>query len=425
MWQVQVGTLSNGMKLYCHPGPANVAGIGFKAGSIYDPQGMVGMAHFTEHLVCQQSTLYDPRAVTLLSRQYMGGPDEDINIRTDRTSVFFGHADLLRRHHLEKMFDVHASFVHPKTRVIDPRTTVPNERRAVHQEYYLRGLDVMESLLYDLVYQTMYEKNPIRNRIDCEIEDLKRITLKDVERFLRRYYVPRNAFAIVLGPKVEVAQAMAERYFRDWEGKRVPALDYDHSDDFPQLSSVRSCEIERTGIHQFHGSIGFPTETDGTPDAAVIDAITHILEVRLGWALRDESYRFDLDSGTYRTPVYAERSFVHGAIWASFATVSESFAKYAEDIILAECGKLKNDLVQVDELKAAIGAVERGYLDAFWNTPATLSEFIIDAVTNGDDDLVGMHAYRGKIYKVTRKKIREVANKYFTKNYVRVLIKPA
>ena len=177
----------------------------------------------------------------------MGGADNNRNIRTDRTSVFYGHGDLLRRKHMLIVFDMMASFVHPRTRIVDPERLLI-EAGAVHQEFYLRGKDFIESLLDDLFHRTMYTKNPIRHRVDCEVEDLKSITPQDVERFLRRYYVPKNAFAIILGPKTEDAKAMAERYFADWEGKSTPILDYDHTDDFPELSSVRSFELERAGI---------------------------------------------------------------------------------------------------------------------------------------------------------------------------------
>jgi predicted Zn-dependent peptidase len=415
------------MKLYSHSNGANVhvAGIGFGAGSIYDPPGMVGMAHYVEHVICRMSRRHpDGRANDLLFRRLMWGPDMNINIRTSRENVFYGHGDLLRTRHMEEIFDVMASFVHPKTRIIDAEG-MRVEAAAVHNEYYLRGIDWTEGLLDDLMHQTMYEKNPIRNRVDCEIEDLKRITQKDVERFIRRYYVPRNAFVIVLGPKAEYAKATAERYFRDWDEPRMPTLDYDHSDDFPKLSSVRSFETSRPGIHQYHCAIGFPTEphTSDTSDAEALDIIKNILEVRLNWALREQNR--DFGSGAYRTPVYAERSLVHGMFWATFATISGEFASRAEETILGEYERLKTDLVPSDEVQASVDAVHYQYLNTFWNSPTELCEMIIHAATNGDPDLKKLHASRALIQRVSRKQIRAVANKYFGENYTRVLIKPA
>jgi predicted Zn-dependent peptidase len=317
-----------------------------------------------------------------------------------------------------------ASFAHPKTRIIDPERLLI-EGGAVHQEFHLRGKDVMETLLDDLLHRTMYTTNPVRHRVDCEVKDLKNITQKDIERFLRRYYVPKNAFAIILGPKVEDAKALAEHYFRDWEGKSVPIFDYDHSDDLPELSSVRSFELERAEIGQYHFAIGFPTEGYASADGATLDVIKNILEYRLNWLLREENR--DVDKGVYRTPVYTERSLVHGLIEATFATTSREFEARAEEVVLGEFRKLATELVQRDELETMTEVSRNGYLDAFWNIPASLCELIADAATNDDGNLDGLHAYREEILRVNRRKIREVAAKYFGagKNYARVLIKPA
>lgn len=426
-WQVRVITLDNGMRLYCHPTSASVhlSGIGTGAGSIFDPDGEVGMAHVAEHAVCRTSRRHpDGRKVDLLFQKYMGGPDDDINIRTDRTSVFYGHGDLLRQKYMEEIFDAMASFVHPATRLIDAEGFAV-EKAAVLQEYYLRGIDSMECLSDDLMHEVMYEKNPIRRRIDCELDDLKRITLNDLRKFLRRYYVPRNAFAVILGPTVESAKAMAERYFHDWEGRSVPTLDYDHSDDFPTFQSVRSCEVVRRGIHQYHCGIGFPTKTFLTLDplhAEALDIARNIMERRLNWALREGNRH--PRKGAYRTPVYTERSFVHGMFWATFATNSREFEARAEEIVLKEYKRLTTDLVFHDELQSAAESIHNAYLDAFWNVPLNLCEMIIHAATNGDPDLKKLHARRENIRRVTRRLVREVAREYFTDHYARVLIKP-
>ena len=133
----------------------------------------------------------------------------------------------------------------------------------------------------------------------------------------------------------------------------------------------------------------------------------------------------DFEGGTYRSPVYAERSLVHGMLYVAFATSKSEYEARAEEIILGEYEKLKTDLVPHDELDSAIGALHNSYVDAFLNLPGVLSEMIIDAVANGDDDLTKMHAYRGNVLNVSRRKVRDIANKYFSKNYARVLIKPA
>ena len=67
------------------------------------------------------------------------------------------------------------------------------------------------------------------------------------------------------------------------------------------------------------------------------------------------------------------------------------------------------------------------YRNALRNDGAALSEMVIDAISNGDTYLQQFVATPERIKGVTRRKLRTVANKYFSsKNgYARVLIKPA
>lgn len=423
--RIGVVSLANGMKVYYRPGHrVNVSGVGVKAGSIHDPVGKVGLAHITEHATCRLSRKHsDARKIDLMFNAYLGGPDGHINIRTDRTSTFYGHGDLLRRQHMTDVFDVMASFVNPAHRMIE-QEGLEIEAAAVHQEYYLNGVDAMTMLLDDLVHATLYEKNPARNRIDCELEDLQKITLNDVRRFLRRYYVPKNAFAIFLGLGKDEAICFANRHFQDWKTTTVPTLDYDHSDDFPRFFRIRSCEVERPGIHQYHGAIAFPTERYDTCDAEAIDVIGRVLAMRLARELREGNRQFH--GGTYRTPVYTERTHVHGLIYGSFATASKEFAALAEEVVIREFLRFTTDLIPQDEFDSAIAGLRNEYCDAFWNNPNALQEMIIDAVSNGDEDLDHFHSFRNRLAKVTRRKVRLIAGKYFGENgYARVLIKPA
>jgi predicted Zn-dependent peptidase len=423
--RVKFGDLKNGMRYYSQydwSGLTWLSGVGVMAGSIHDPPGKRGMAHVVEHLItCRSRKYQDPKRVNSLFWRYLGGPDDDRNIRIDRSSTFYGHLDLLRKGYMLNVFDVMASFVHPRRRIIDPELAMA-EFAAVHNEYCLRGVDAIEMFLDDSMHGLMYEKNPAGNRIDCDLEDLKKMTVPDVRRFLRRYYVPKNMFVVVLGPPFREVKDLAEKYFGDLDVVTEPVLDYDHTDDLPELKDVKQLEIIREGIHQYHCGIGFPTEASSSLDAEAIDVLARIWEMRLE-RLRDENREFE--GGVYRNPVEVSRSFTHGLIWARFATVSGEFEKYAEKAILEETKKLKTDLVGDEELEAAKGRMADVYTDAFRNTANNLAEMIIEAVCNGDKDLVRLHDFKNRLRKVTRHRLRDAANKYFTRHYARVLIRPA
>ena len=422
MRQVKCGQLANGFRFYAQYDSRNnnVSGIGVKCGSIHDPPGQVGMAHFAEHNLVRESLKYPEQEVNSILERYLGGLNGvDINVRTDRISTFYGHGDLLRRRHMFECFDLFASLLGDK--IINKRG-IGVESGAVHQEYYLYGLDFMPSLVEDLMHELVYIKNPARNRIDCQPEDLRQITPNQVRRFARRHYTPSNMFAIMLGPKFEEVRERTKRLFDHWEGPEPPVLDYDGSDNFPMLREIKSAELTRN-IHQYHVAIGFPTEPAGSKDDEVLEVISRVLSARLMQRLRGKN--LDFNKGVYRALAFIPRSFVHGMIYCWFATSDKDFAKFGENVILEEIKKLREELVSDRERDDMVQSLDLIYLDAFQNVAEILCELIIEAVCNGDEDLTQLHAYRDRLYRVSRRKIREVANKYFGANHARVVIGPS
>lgn len=421
MQPVSVGKLKqNGMRFYAHfDRIAHVSGIGVKCGSLYDPSGKRGMAHAVEHAITRRSERYTAQQASMLLWKYLGRPDDRFMIQTDWTSTFYGHDSLLRKEHMFEVFDVMASFV--RDQVVE-REIRHSEWAAVHQEYLLRGIDNMEDLLEALMHQAIYTRNPARNRIDCEPDELRTITVQEARQFLSRYYVPNNMFVILLGPSYKEAKRLVQRHFGDWEPGTMPILEYDKTDEVPILASVKSVSIGRPGIHQHHVAIGFPTETYLSKDAEALDVLARILEIRLYERLRAENR--DFEKGVYRVWALTRRTFAHGLLFVHFATASQEFAEEGKKIVLLEMERLKRDFVQDDERDAAVGNLDLEYLDDFRNTPGQLAERIIEAAANGDEKLTHLHTFRERLHRIGKKRILGAANKYFTPNYVHIVITP-
>lgn len=423
--EVKVGVLPNGVRFYTQydwSGQSNLAGIGIKCGAIHAPPGLVGLPHLVEHVLARECLKYKSEEVDLLLFERLGGPGfGDINIRSDKVSTFFGFENQLRREVMLFCLDVIANLL--RDRIVSLKG-VEVEKAAIHNEYFLQGLDDVFFMIYDKMHEVLYERNPARTRVDCEIEDLKRITPYHVRRFIKRHYIPQRAFIIVFGPKFTEVAELAKRYLGDWKRAPIePELNYDHSDDFPILTSVKSLEIPRPGIHQYHLSLGFPTEKYASKDAEALDVLARIWAYRLRMRLREQNR--DFNKGVYRALTFTfSRSFLHGLIFTWFATVSEEFVKQGEKVALQEAERFKRELVDERELDAVRKSLDDAYLYAFRYTPGALAEMVVEAVCNGDEELTHLHSYREQLYKVTRRKLRDVANKYFSSNYARVLISP-
>jgi predicted Zn-dependent peptidase len=351
----------------------------------------------------------------------LGGPEfGDIDISIDKTSIYFGFDNQLRREVMLFCLDVIANLL--RDRIVNLQG-VEVEEAAIHNEYFLNGVDDPFSTIYDGMHETMYERNPVRFRIDCEVEDLKRITPHHVRRFIKRHYIPQRTFLIAFGPKFAEVAELAKRYLGDWKSTSTePALGYDHSDNLPLLTSVKSLEIPRAGIHQFHLSLGFPTGTYLSKDAEILDVLARIWAYRLRMKLREQNR--DFNKGVYRVLAFTFRSFLHGLIFSWFATISEEFVKQGEEIALQEAWRFKQELVDERELDVIRRSVDDAFLYAFNRMPGLLAEMVVKATCNGDEDLIHLHSFRKRLHRITRRKLREVANKYFTRNYARILIRP-
>lgn len=417
MKRVSVGVLKNGFRFYTQMDTrTHVSGIGIRVGSVHDPPKSRGICHLAEHIIGG----YD-KEDELKFEEYLCGPEEDINIRVDHTSTFYGHGHLLKREYMLELFGIMARGV--KNPTINQQA-IETERAAVLNEYFLRGTDAMESRIHALMHQAMYTTNPARNRIDCEPNELLRISPEDAQRFFENYYAPNNMFAVILGPSFRNARKIAEEYFADLPQRPVPSLRYDFSDTRPVISGPKIIQVDQKGIHQYHVAVGFPTDPYGSKDDEALDVLADIWRWRIREALRNQNREWG--KGTYRTLAFTPRSFVHGMIYITFATPDENFALWGIEKILEICSALKTGWVLNDELVAMSNKAYNQYVEDFTFGPNHLAERIIEAAANGDENMRRLNSFLGRLSRVGKKSIMRVANEYFTTpDHIAVIIRPA
>ncbi len=414
---VSFGTLPNGLRYYGRfDRVANAGGIGMKFGSMHAPGGKCGLPHFVEHLLSRSASKYSDEETNLILRRYLGGPDSDINVRIDRHSTFYGHLMLLKPSHMRKCFDLFAHML--KDRIVDVQD-LEIERSRIQNEHCLRGVDIMDELLWETLHEMAYRNNPARYRVDCLPNELASISLSEVRAFIRKNCVPRNIFIVVLGPRFKVAERMACEYFQDWPDQPVPELDYDLSDGYAPLKEPVVRVISRSGISQDHVMIGFPVEEFGGKNHYGLRVLVHILEHLLYTPLQEHS------RGVYRNPILLSQSKFHGLLTVNFATVHPDFVEPGIVSVSDLCRRLRESLVDPNVFNATVHRTFYEWVGPFVNDANELLELIIDSAANGDEDLMLLHAGRAELEKVTRRTIMNLANQFLTPEFLKVHIKPA
>lgn len=434
--RINITPFDNGIYLYSMANSMlNLSAIGFRSGSIHDPPGLSGMNHLVEHMACRRGVRYTERGAERIMNRYMGGTHgPDINIRCDRASVLYGHDDLRRREQMWKCFDMCADLV--KSAMLDAYGLGPHvldenalkiEKGAVHNEHRLRGTDMAEEHIYELMHWHLYRSNPARHRIDCGRNALRGIELEQVRQFIRDRYTTKTMFVILIGPNNNEAIEKVREYFGDLPQRSPAPFDYDHSDDFPALDGIRSLELIRPGIRQHHVAVAFPVGNYLSEDSEALDVLAAIWEYRIEQRLREENTEFD--AGIYHPNSWFPRTFTHGMVSALFATVGDGeYTERAVAMVIEECEKLKSD----ESTKLTEDCADRKeYLKDMFDRilmwyPLNLSEAITEATCNGDPKLNRFNAYHQNLSQVTPKRLREVAQKYFTTpdRFLRVVIKP-
>jgi zinc protease len=422
MRKVSTDILPNGLRWYGQYDPAAsgfVCGIGVRVGSAMSPREKSGLAHVTEHLVFRQSPRYTLADTYFYCSKLMGG-FRKMSIATGATSMCFMSPLIRTYRNMDVAFDVISDIV--KTPQFD-NAAVRTEIAAVLNEHYKREADDIDTQLDLALTEAVFgSEHNARWMIREFPEEIKQLNASHVRQFIKRYFVPKNMFVVMIGPKIQDTIDRVKKDFQDWGRHTQPVADL-VSIPFVPLSGAVSREIisNKTSLH--HISVAVPTESYASRDAYALSVLAEILETRLEIKLREANT--DIAKGIYHSDVRSTLTWLYGMLSATVYSQDKDYIRYCEEIILKEMKDLRENLVNSQEFDMGYSPVFERYANAFRSAPENLAEYIVEAACNGDEDLQDLNGFAGHMQKVTRRKLRAVADKYFSHGYARVVLSPA
>jgi zinc protease len=188
--------LKNGVQVVVLPDPTThlvEADVRYDVGSREDPPGKAGLAHLVEHLIFQQRQAGPnaPPIAAAFRRLTVG-----YNAYTNWDSTHY--QALVAPARLGAVVGLQAAQLQTGCDTIDP-DTFAREREVVRNEVRTRYGDP-DAEADPILLQAVYPPgHPYRRMIGGDDEQLASITLDDVCRFMRAYYVPERATAIIAG----------------------------------------------------------------------------------------------------------------------------------------------------------------------------------------------------------------------------------
>lgn len=234
--EVSEKVLDNGLRILVQPdhrAPVVVSQIWYKVGSSYEPEGLTGISHVLEHMMFKGTENLAPNEFSrIISRN---GGQENAFTGRDYTAYF----EQLEKSRLPIALKLEAERM--QNLVLDPEE-FKKEVQVVLEERRLRTEDKPESLTYEKFRNTAFKKSRYGNPVIGWPEDLRSLTVADLEDWYKRFYSPSNAILVVVGDvQPEAVFELAEKHFGPIPAHEVSP--YPDPEEPPQ-DKLRSITVE-------------------------------------------------------------------------------------------------------------------------------------------------------------------------------------
>ncbi|MBN1357085.1 insulinase family protein [bacterium] len=214
--------LPNGMKILAveqSNAPVVSFALYYRVGSIDETPGKTGMAHYCEHMMFKTTRNLEGETFARLLGA-VGGGHSNANTSMDRTcyheTVPPDRLELVIRLEAERMEHLQPT-----------REEAARELEVVQEELRLNYIDTPRGLLRYELYQHAFDIHPYKTITIGRLEDVQSFTYEDLMDFQKKFYVPNNAVAVVVGnfQTPYLLDLMSEHFGSILPG-RLPGRDY-------------------------------------------------------------------------------------------------------------------------------------------------------------------------------------------------------
>lgn len=186
-------TLSNGMKVIVkedHRAPSAVHMVWYRSGAMDERDGVSGVAHVLEHMMFKGTKKVGPGEFNKRVAA-VGGRDNAFTSK-DYTAYF----QQVPPQRLGEMMTLEADRM--KHLVISD-DAFRRELEVVKEERRLRTDDQPRALVYEQLMATAFQAHPYRRPVIGWMTDLDTMRPQDARDWYHRWYVPNNAYLVVVG----------------------------------------------------------------------------------------------------------------------------------------------------------------------------------------------------------------------------------
>ena len=248
-------------------------------------------------------------------------------------------------------------------------------------------------------------------------ESVKRVKLADVDAFYKRYFLPNNAYLVIVGD-VDAGdlKKQVKKLFGKWKKKNLS------TDPIPDVTNVSTTQIDFVNMPN---AVQTEVTVQNTVSLRKKDADYFPLliangilggggEARLFLNLReDKGYTYGSYSSMGNNKYTASR-------FRASASVRNAVVDSAVVELLYEIDRMKKEVVSDEELNRAKAKYVGSFVRAV-EQPSTVAAYALEIETEGlPDDFYT--TYLESVNNVTKEDIQRVAQKYFLVDQARVVV---
>ena len=268
--------LDNGLRILTAPrweSESVSIGIWIGVGGRYESAGLNGISHLLEHLIFKGT----PRRSSHQIKVAIEGTGGALNAFTDEEFTCL-YAKVQPKN-LGLTVDVLSDMI--LSSELEPRE-LEKERAVVIEEIRMYR-DLPMQYVHDLLNVLLWPNHPLGRQIAGTERSLKRIQRKDLIRFQKRYYTPRNICIAACGRLTH--RALVETVKKAWES--IPAGICSTFRKAVERQSKARMKIERKDTEQTHFSLGFHAFPRNHPQMHALS----LLNVLLGGNMSSRLFR--------------------------------------------------------------------------------------------------------------------------------------
>lgn len=390
-------TLPNGLEVYVREDPAQEvvevqAWVG--VGSRDEPEGKEGIAHLFEHMLFKGTSKRGVGEIAV-AIESAGG---DINAFTSMDHTVY-HVTVAADF-FETAIDVLSDALQNST---FQRQELEREKLVVVEEIH-RGKDTPTRVFSEKMFATAFRKHPYGRAVIGTDESVMGITRKDMLKFFRRWYVPRNIKLVVVGkadPQDVFSAAQGLFVFEDRKGSSRVEVTEPEQEQARIFNLVKDTDPARV-------TLAFPIVSFADPMTPVLDVLASVLSEgdssRLPVALRD--------SGTVHSAwSYAYTPRDPGLFILGAALKQENVLPALEGL-LAQLSRLQNEPVPKEELERAKTQIMDGRIFSRERVQGQARELGYLALTLGD--IRFEDTYLARVQAVDAMDVMRAARTYFS-----------